>query len=95
MKAGADLEARDADGLTALEVSLLKGWQRVSYLLLENNASRSGVAAIKARGSGRAVVRESNDFPRVRAESAGPAPHLPQGKITCPDCKRVVMEYKL
>lgn len=62
--AGADLEAKDKSGLTALEISLLSGWQNIAYLLLNNGAKTTGVAAIK-------------------------------GRITCPDCKRVVAQYNL
>jgi hypothetical protein len=62
--AGADLEARDAGGMTALQVSLLAGWQNIAELLIKSGASTAGVAAIK-------------------------------GRLTCPDCKRLVAQYKL
>jgi uncharacterized protein YbaR (Trm112 family) len=47
---GADLEARDPEtGKTAFELSLVKGWQNIGYLLLDRGASASGVAAIKGQ----------------------------------------------
>lgn len=47
--AGADLEAKDTNGLTALQVSLLAGWQNIAELLITSGASTSGVPSIKAR----------------------------------------------
>ena len=38
-----DLNAKNKDNRTALEISLLSGWQRISYLLLESGADRSVV----------------------------------------------------
>lgn len=64
VKAGADLEAQDSKGLTALQVSLLAGWQNIAELLIKSKAQTSGVAAIK-------------------------------GRVTCPDCKRVIANYAL
>uniref|UniRef100_A0A7S0R2P2 Uncharacterized protein n=1 Tax=Chlamydomonas leiostraca TaxID=1034604 RepID=A0A7S0R2P2_9CHLO len=64
IKAGADLEAKDRQGLTALQVSLLAGWQNIAELLINSGASTSGVTAIK-------------------------------GRLTCPDCKRLVAKYNL
>ncbi|KAG2429521.1 hypothetical protein HXX76_010756 [Chlamydomonas incerta] len=49
VKAGADMEAKDKAGLTALQVSLLAGWQNIAELLIKSGASTSGVAAIKPR----------------------------------------------
>lgn len=49
IRAGADLEAKDRGGLTALQVSLLSGWQNIAELLLQNKADTSGVASIKPR----------------------------------------------
>ncbi|MEW5297985.1 MAG: hypothetical protein WDW38_003716 [Sanguina aurantia] len=64
LKAGANKEAKDSKGLTALQVSLLAGWQNISELLLKEKADTSGVPAINSR-------------------------------ITCPDCKRIIAQYKL
>jgi len=65
VKAGADLEKRDAtSGNTAFEIALLSGWQNIAYLLLDAGASTAGVADIK-------------------------------GRLTCPDCKRLVAEKGL
>ncbi|KXZ54040.1 hypothetical protein GPECTOR_5g15 [Gonium pectorale] len=64
VKAGADMEVKDKSGLTALQVSLLSGWQNIAELLINSGASTSGVAAIK-------------------------------GRLTCPDCKRIVAQYNL
>ncbi|KAL6747179.1 ankyrin repeat-containing domain protein, partial [Haematococcus lacustris] len=64
LEAGADKEARDKAGLTALQVSLLAGWQNISELLIKAGADTSGVRSIVPR-------------------------------LTCPDCKRIVAEYKL
>lgn len=38
-----DINARNKDNRTALELSLLSGWQRIAYLLLESGADRSVV----------------------------------------------------
>jgi len=65
ISSGIDINAKDNSGKTALEISLLSGWQKISYLLLDAGADRS-------------VVTKDT----VSA-------------ITCPDCKRVVREYKL
>jgi hypothetical protein len=48
---GADLEVKDPEtGNTAFELSLLRGWQNVGYLLLDRGAKTSGVdAALKAK----------------------------------------------
>ena len=62
---GININEKNNDNKTALEISLLSGWQKISMLLLDNNADRSVVT--------KDVVN----------------------KITCPDCKRVVKEYKL
>lgn len=64
LAAGADLEAKDSEGLTALQVSLLKGWQNISELLIKKGASTSGVPGIRSR-------------------------------LTCPDCKALVLQYNL
>eukprot|EP00199_Chlamydomonas_sp_CCMP681_P006107 CAMPEP_0119101124 /NCGR_PEP_ID=MMETSP1180-20130426/257_1 /TAXON_ID=3052 ORGANISM="Chlamydomonas cf sp, Strain CCMP681" /NCGR_SAMPLE_ID=MMETSP1180 /ASSEMBLY_ACC=CAM_ASM_000741 /LENGTH=202 /DNA_ID=CAMNT_0007085183 /DNA_START=21 /DNA_END=632 /DNA_ORIENTATION=+ len=47
--AGADKDAKDKTGLTALEVSLIAGWQNISEPLLKAGASTAGVSAIKSR----------------------------------------------
>jgi hypothetical protein len=49
--AGANLEVKDpATGNTPFELSLLKGWQNIGYLLYDRDAKTSGVdAAFKAR----------------------------------------------
>lgn len=62
---GININAKDNTGKTALEISLLSGWQKISYLLLDAGADRSVVTAQTVAA------------------------------ITCPDCKRVVREYKL
>jgi ankyrin repeat protein len=49
LTAGADMEAKDRSGLTALQVSLVAGWQNISELLIKSGASTAGVAAIKPR----------------------------------------------
>jgi len=41
--AGLDINARNKEGKTPLEISLLSGWQRIAYLLLEKGADRSVV----------------------------------------------------
>ena len=51
IKAGANLEAKDGEGRTALQVSLLKGWQKIGYLLVDSGADTSGVASIKNQAS--------------------------------------------
>lgn len=58
------MEAKDKNGLTALQVSLLSGWQNIGYLLVDSGAATDGVPAIK-------------------------------GRLTCPDCKRLVAKYNL
>ena len=65
IKGGIDINAKNGNGKTALEISLLSGWQKISMLLLDNSADRTVVT--------NEVI----------------------SKITCPDCKRVVKEYKL
>ncbi|GBF98343.1 hypothetical protein Rsub_11237 [Raphidocelis subcapitata] len=47
ISAGADLEAKDSQGRTALEVALLSGWQNIAELLIKSQAQTGGVAAIK------------------------------------------------
>ena len=51
LDAGANMELKDPEtGNTAFELSLLKGWQNIGYLLLDRGASTKGVdAALKAR----------------------------------------------
>ncbi|GFR45160.1 hypothetical protein Agub_g6544 [Astrephomene gubernaculifera] len=49
VRAGADLEARDKAGLTALQISLLSGWQNIAELLISSGASTAGVAEVKPR----------------------------------------------
>lgn len=49
VKGGADMETTDKSGLTALQVSLLAGWQNIAELLIKSGASTAGVPAIKAR----------------------------------------------
>ncbi|KAG2498660.1 hypothetical protein HYH03_003406 [Edaphochlamys debaryana] len=49
VKAGADMEAKDGKGMTALQVSLLAGWQNIAELLIKSGASTAGVAAVKPR----------------------------------------------
>ncbi|KAG1672358.1 hypothetical protein FOA52_010976 [Chlamydomonas sp. UWO 241] len=61
---GANKEAVDKQGMTALQVSLIAGWQNISYELINQGASTASVPAIK-------------------------------GRLTCPDCKRLVAEYNL
>ena len=62
---GLDLNARNPAGSTALEISLLKGWQKIAMLLLDSGADRT-------------VVTESV-----------------KSRLTCPDCKKVVRDYRL
>ena len=62
---GIDINKKNNEQRTALEISLLSGWQKISYLLLDANADRS------------VVTKEVVD------------------RVTCPDCKRVIREYKL
>ena len=63
--AGLDLNAKNPSGSTALEISLLRGWQNIATLLLDSGADRAVVTeAVKSR-------------------------------ITCPDCKKVVRDYRL
>ncbi|KAI8468824.1 MAG: hypothetical protein J3K34DRAFT_426019 [Monoraphidium minutum] len=47
IQAGADLEATDKSGRTALQVALLSGWQNIAELLIKSKAQTGGVAAIK------------------------------------------------
>lgn len=47
VQAGADLEAKDRQGRTAVEVALLSGWQNIAELLIKSDASTKGVGAIK------------------------------------------------
>lgn len=49
INAGADLDVKDKRGLTALQVSLLSGWQNIAEVLIQNGADTSGVAAIKGQ----------------------------------------------
>ncbi|GAX73485.1 hypothetical protein CEUSTIGMA_g937.t1 [Chlamydomonas eustigma] len=49
VKGGADMEAQDSKGMTALQVSLLSGWQNIAELLIMSGASTTGVPAIKSR----------------------------------------------
>jgi ankyrin repeat protein len=62
---GINIDEKNNENKSALEISLLSGWQKISMLLLDNNADRS------------VVTKEVVD------------------RITCPDCKKVVKEYKL
>jgi len=48
IQSGADLEAKDATGCTALQVALLSGWQNIAELLIKNGAKTGGVPDIKA-----------------------------------------------
>lgn len=41
IKGGADKEARDKNGLSPLQVSLLSGWQNIAELLIQSGASTS------------------------------------------------------
>jgi hypothetical protein len=48
--AGLDLNAKNPAGATALEISLLRGWQKISMLLLDSGADRSVVTeTVKSR----------------------------------------------
>ena len=48
--AGIDINSKNKSGQTALEISLLKGWQKIAMLLLERKADRSCItSAVKAR----------------------------------------------
>eukprot|EP00878_Enallax_costatus_P005036 GHUV01005296.1.p1 GENE.GHUV01005296.1~~GHUV01005296.1.p1 ORF type:complete len:195 (+),score=45.96 GHUV01005296.1:102-686(+) len=49
IQSGANLEAKDSSGKTALEVSLLSGWQNIAELLIQSGADTSGVPAIKSQ----------------------------------------------
>lgn len=40
---GININAKNGDGLTALEISLLSGWQKIAYLLLDRGADKSVV----------------------------------------------------
>jgi ankyrin repeat protein len=48
IQSGANLEAKDANGRTALQVALLSGWQNIAELLIKNNAQTGAVPGIKA-----------------------------------------------
>lgn len=43
IKAGIDINAKNDEGRTPLEISLLKGWQRIAMLLLDSGADRTVV----------------------------------------------------
>lgn len=47
--AGANLEAKDSKGMTALQVALLSGWQNIAEILIKGGASTAGVAEVKPR----------------------------------------------
>ena len=48
--AGIDLNARNPSGATALETSLLRGWQKIAMLLLDRGADRTVVTdSVKSR----------------------------------------------
>lgn len=48
--AGIDLNAKNNENRTALEISLLSGWQRIAYLLLNSGADRTVVTQeVKSR----------------------------------------------
>jgi ankyrin repeat protein len=47
---GLDLNAKNPAGSTALEISLLKGWQKIAMLLLDSGADRAVVTeSVKSR----------------------------------------------
>lgn len=48
IQSGADMEAKDANGRTALQVSLLAGWQNIAGVLIKSGAQTGGIPAIKA-----------------------------------------------
>lgn len=48
IQSGANLEAKDASGRTALQVALLSGWQNIAELLIKSNAQTGAVPDIKA-----------------------------------------------
>ncbi|KAF6253459.1 hypothetical protein COO60DRAFT_419456 [Scenedesmus sp. NREL 46B-D3] len=45
IQSGANLEAKDSTGKTALQVALLSGWQNIAELLLKSGASTTTVTA--------------------------------------------------
>lgn len=45
IQSGADLEAKDSNGRTALQVALLSGWQNIAELLLKAGAQRGTVTS--------------------------------------------------
>ena len=48
--AGIDINSKNKFGQTALEISLLKGWQKIAILLLDRKADRSCITSnVKAR----------------------------------------------
>lgn len=50
IQAGLDINEKDGNNRTALEIALLSGWQRIAYLLLEKGADRSVVTQdVKSR----------------------------------------------
>lgn len=48
IQSGANLEAKDSNGRTALQVALLSGWQNIAELLIKSGAQTGGVPDIKA-----------------------------------------------
>jgi ankyrin repeat protein len=42
---GIDINAKDGDGRTSLEISLLSGWQKIAILLLDKGADKSVVTS--------------------------------------------------
>lgn len=48
IQSGANLEAKDSSGKTALQVALLSGWQNIAELLIKNGAQTGAVPDIKA-----------------------------------------------
>lgn len=48
IQSGANLEAKDSNGRTALQVALLSGWQNIAELLIKSKAQTGGVPDIKA-----------------------------------------------
>lgn len=49
IQAGANIEAKDRNGNTPLEISLLSGWQNIAELMLKHEAKTGGVASISTR----------------------------------------------
>uniref|UniRef100_A0A383WEG7 Uncharacterized protein n=1 Tax=Tetradesmus obliquus TaxID=3088 RepID=A0A383WEG7_TETOB len=45
IQSGANMEAKDSSGKTALQVALLSGWQNIAELLIKSGASRGAVTA--------------------------------------------------